>query len=95
MLRSAGLVLLATIALTFPAELLAQNASSPLAMSANTTGSLGNLCSSQAGILSLLQSATGIQSAANAATVASLNVTIPANLSNSDATQQIAQARAS
>ncbi|DBA92269.1 TPA: hypothetical protein ACH3X2_003703 [Trebouxia sp. C0005] len=91
MLRSAGLVLLATIALTFPAELLAQNASSPLAMSANTTGSLGNLCSSQAGILSLLQSATGIQSAANAATVASLNVTIPANLSNSDATQQIAQ----
>jgi len=95
MLRNAGLVLLATVALTFPAELLAQNASSPLAVSANTTGSLGNLCSSQAGILSLLQGATGNQSAANAATVASLNVTIPANLSNSNATQQIAQVRAS
>jgi len=95
MLRNAGLVLLATVALTFPAELLAQNASSPLAVSANTTGSLGNLCSSQAGILNLLQGATGNQSAANAATVASLNVTIPANLSNSNATQQIAQVRAS
>ena len=95
MLRNAGLVLLATVALTFPAELLAQNATSSLAVSANTTGSLGNLCSSQAGILSLLQGATGNQSAANAATVASLNVTIPANLSNSNATPQIAQVRAS
>ena len=93
--RNAGLVLLATVALTFPAELLAQNASSPLAVSANITGSLGNLCSSQAGILSLLQSTTGNQSAANAATVASLNVTIPANLSNSNAVQQIAQVCAS
>lgn len=95
MLRNAGLVLLATVALTFPAELLAQNATSSLAVSANTTGSLGNLCSSQAGILSLLQGATGNQSAANAASVASLNITIPANLSNSNATQQIAQVRAS
>jgi len=81
--------------LTFPAELVAHNASTTSAVSANTTGSLGNLCSSQAGILSLLQGAAGNQSAANAATVASLNVTIPTNLSNSIATQQIAQVRVS
>ena len=92
MSRQAGVVLIAAaaIALTFPAELQAATApaNASLVVSANVTGSLGNLCSSQAGILSFLQGATANQSGAS---LANLNISIPANLTNSAAVQEIAQ----
>ena len=72
-------------AFTLPAELHAQSAA--VSTSANVTGSLGYLCSSQAGILTALQHV-----AANSDT-ANLNVSIPANLSNAAAVQQVAQVR--
>lgn len=90
MSRQAGVVLIAAaaIALTFPAELQAASANASLVVSANVTGSLGNLCSSQAGILSFLQGATANQSGAS---LANLNISIPTNLTNSAAVQEIAQ----
>ena len=74
-------------ALTLPAELQAQSSASstPVSTSANVIGSLGNLCSSQAGILTALQNVAANQDTAG------LNVTIPANLTNSAAVSQIAQ----
>ncbi|KAL0038112.1 hypothetical protein WJX79_003329 [Trebouxia sp. C0005] len=55
-------------------------------------GSLGNLCSSQAGLLSLLQGATANSTLLGYSdSLASLNITIPTNLSNSNALQEIAQ----
>ena len=99
MLRKAGLVLIAAAALTFPAELYAAPAPAPapasvgpLAVSANVSGSLGSLCSSQAGLLNFLQGATANQSTAS---LASLNISVPANLTNSAALQEIAQNSAS
>lgn len=59
----------------------------PLAISANITGSLGNLCSSQAGVLSLIQGSAADQDRAG------LAVAIPADLTNAVAVQQIAQVR--
>ena len=90
MSRQAGIVLIAAaaIALTFPAEAASAPANASLVVSANVTGSLGNLCSSQAGILSFLQGATANQSGAS---LANLNISIPANLTNSAAVQEIAQ----
>ena len=87
MSRTSVVVLVAVAALTLPAQLHAQS-SRPLVTSANVTGSLGNLCSSQAGLLSFLNGATANQTGAS---LASLNISIPADLANSNAVQQIAQ----
>ena len=57
----------------------------PLAISANISGSLGNLCSSQAGVLTLIQGSATNQDEAG------LAVSVPANLANAVAVQQIAQ----
>lgn len=57
----------------------------PLAISANTSGSLGNLCSSQAGVLSLIQGSAANQDQAG------LAITVPATLANAVAVQQTAQ----
>ena len=57
----------------------------PLAISANITGSLGNLCSSQPGVLSLIQGSAANQDRAG------LAVAVPASLTNAVAVQQIAQ----
>lgn len=94
MMRQAVLVILVgTLALSFPAELNAQSSPAPASAafsvaSANTTGSLGYLCSSQAGILSFLQGATANLTGAS---LTDLNISIPADLANSAATAQIAQ----
>lgn len=104
-MRKAGFVLLTAAALTFSAEVLAASAPAPapastaivstIAQSVNTTGSLGNLCSSQAGLLSLLQGATANSTLLGYSdSLASLNITIPTNLSNSNALQEIAQVSA-
>nr|QOL01276.1 putative extracellular protein TR9_078 [Trebouxia lynnae] len=57
----------------------------PLAISANITGSLGNLCSSQPGVLSLVQGSAANQDRAG------LAIAVPASLTNAVAVQQIAQ----
>ena len=59
----------------------------PLAISANVSGSLGNLCSSQAGVLALIQGSATNQDEAG------LAVSVPSNLANAAAVQQIAQVR--
>lgn len=56
-----------------------------VAVSANVTGSLGNLCSSLGGVLQLTQGAAAGQNTAG------INVTIPATLNNAAAVPQIAQ----
>lgn len=61
----------------------------PLAISANISGSLGNLCSSQAGVLSLIQGSVTNQDQAG------LAITVPASLANAVAVQQTAQVRVS
>jgi len=105
MMRKAGLVLLIAAALTFSAEVLAASAPAPapastatvstVATSVNTTGSLGNLCSSQTGLLSLLQGATANSTLLGYSdSLANLNITIPTNLSNANALQEIAQVSA-
>ena len=58
-----------------------------LAISANISGSLGNLCSSQAGVLNLIQGSATDQDGAG------LAVRVPSNLANALAVQQIAQVR--
>ena len=97
-LLKALLVVAVTVALTFPAELQAASAPTPApaasagrVVSGNVTGSFGKLCSSQAGILRFLEGATSNQAAS---TLSALNITIPSNLSNSAALQQIAQVSA-
>lgn len=97
-LLKAVVVVAVAIALTFPAELQAASAPTPApaasagrVVSGNVTGSFGNLCSSQAGILRFLEGATSNQTAS---TLSALNITIPSNLSNSAALQQIAQVSA-
>lgn len=90
-LKALSWVLLAS-ALTLLAQLQDAAAQSPtpstaLAVSANTTGSLGNLCSSQPGVLSLIQAAAANQDSAG------LGVVVPANLTNAAALQEIAQVR--
>ena len=57
----------------------------PLAICANISGSLGNMCSSQAGVLSLIQGSAASQDRAG------LGVSVPANLANAVAVQQTAQ----
>lgn len=57
----------------------------PLAISANISGSLGNLCSSQAGVITLIQGSATNQDQAG------LAVSVPANLANAVAVQQVAQ----
>lgn len=57
----------------------------PLAVSANISGSLGNLCSSQAGVLNLIQGSAANQDQAG------LAISVPANLANAVAVQQTAQ----
>jgi len=105
MMRKAGLVLLIAAALTFSADVLAASAPAPapastatvstVATSVNTTGSLGNLCSSQTGLLSLLQGATANSTLLGYSnSLANLNITIPTNLSNANALQEIAQVSA-
>lgn len=105
MMRKAGLVLLIAAALTFSAEVLAASAPAPapaltatvstVATSVNTTGSLGSLCSSQTGLLSLLQGATANSSLLGYSdSLANLNITIPTNLSSANALQEIAQVSA-
>ena len=85
-LKALSWVLLAS-ALTLLAQLQDAAAQSPtpsttLAVSANTTGSLGNLCSSQTGVLSLIQAAAANQDSAG------LGVVVPANLTNAAALQE-------
>lgn len=105
MMRKAGLVLLIAAALTFSADVLAASAPAPapaltatvstVATSVNTTGSLGSLCSSQTGLLSLLQGATANSTLLGYSdSLANLNITIPTNLSNANALQEIAQVSA-
>ena len=57
----------------------------PVTVSGNTTGSLGNLCSSETGIQTALQSVTSNQDTAG------LNVSIPAELTSTASLQQVAQ----
>ena len=87
----ASLLLLLIVAVALPTQLQAQTPSTsapsgPVSTTANVTGSLGYLCSSQAGIQAALQNSVANQDTAG------LNVSVPTNLSNSDAVQQIAQA---
>ena len=94
MLRQA-VILVTAAALVLAAELNAAPVSAPapasnelLAISVNTTGSVGNLCSSQAGILSFLEGATANQTGAS---LANLNISVPVGLANGAALPQIAQ----
>ena len=83
-----GLIGLICVAQLPSATAQAASSNATIARSANVTGSLGYQCSSAAGILNLTQAAAAGQGAA-------LNVTIPVNLTNAVAVQQIAQARRS
>ena len=70
-----------------PAQAPAPAASATVAVSANTTGSLGSLCSSQVGLLTAL---SGVAANSNSA---GLNVTIPATLNTPATLQEVAQVR--
>ena len=82
----ADLSLAQTLLLPQNAAFTPSNSSNgPVTVSGNTTGSLGNLCSSQAGIL------TALQGAASNSDRAGLNLAIPAGLTDATSLQQVAQ----
>ena len=59
----------------------------------NTSGSLETQCSSQAGLLSLIQSTVAGQGPAGNATSLGFALDVPANLTNAAAVQEIAQVK--
>ena len=86
-----GLAVIGLLWATAPSKAQSPTSTPPvqIAVSQNTSGSLGNLCSSQSGLAQLIQQGSDGRALANFG----FNFTLPADLNNAAALGEIAEVR--